>query len=247
MAIGLLQNKKLVSLHKLSKIAGLLYIFVIAGGLFAEIFVRQKLIVSNDPISTANNILSNEMLYRCGIVVTLFYLMCNVLLIGIYRVLFEKKRKKWIPILIFFFLIGHTIEMVNLVNLISPLNLLHSASNLDGMEKETANLMAYLSLEDFGTGLAIALVFFGAYCLIVGHILKSFSGFASSLAYLMQLAGICYIANTFCLLLFPDFAGHLFPFILLPCLIGETCFALWLLFNRQFHTIKPPRELSMSI
>ena len=47
----------------------------------------------------------------------------------------------------------------------------------------------------------------------------------------MQLAGVCYLINSFARILFPSAAGMLFPAILLPALIGERAFCLWLLFK----------------
>jgi hypothetical protein len=46
---------------------------------------------------------------------------------------------------------------------------------------------------------------------------------------LIQLAGACYLVNSFALILAPSLASALFPVILLPPLVGETSLALWLL------------------
>ena len=45
----------------------------------------------------------------------------------------------------------------------------------------------------------------------------------------MQIAGFCYIINSFALILAPKFADTLFPAIMLPPLIAETSFCLWLI------------------
>ncbi|MFC5526018.1 hypothetical protein ACFPPA_09710 [Rhodanobacter ginsengisoli] len=45
----------------------------------------------------------------------------------------------------------------------------------------------------------------------------------------MQLAAACYPINSFALLPAPAFEGGIFPAILLPCLIAEPSFALWLM------------------
>jgi hypothetical protein len=45
----------------------------------------------------------------------------------------------------------------------------------------------------------------------------------------MILAGLCYLTNSFALFVAPGVASTLYPFILLPCFIGELAFALWLL------------------
>ena len=47
-----------------ARIAGLLYLIVIAGGIFAEIFVRGRLVVHWDAAAKAHNIVTHELLYR---------------------------------------------------------------------------------------------------------------------------------------------------------------------------------------
>lgn len=48
---------------------------------------------------------------------------------------------------------------------------------------------------------------------------------------LMALAGLCYLVNSFALLLAPALASALFPFVLPPAFVGELGFALWLVFK----------------
>ena len=50
-----------------------------------------------------------------------------------------------------------------------------------------------------------------------------------ALGVLMQVAGACYLLNSFALILAPAFSSALFPAILLPPLIAESSLALWLL------------------
>ena len=49
------------------------------------------------------------------------------------------------------------------------------------------------------------------------------------LGILMQLAGVCYLTNSFALILLPTLASRLFPFVLLPPFVAELSMALWLL------------------
>jgi len=51
---------------RLARTAGVFYVVTILGGLFAEIFVRGKMIVPNDAAATAQNILASETLFRLG-------------------------------------------------------------------------------------------------------------------------------------------------------------------------------------
>ena len=64
-----------------ARIAGLLYVIVIAGGIFAELGVRGRLVVAGDAAATAQNIAAHELLYRLGFAVEVFYLLCNVPLV----------------------------------------------------------------------------------------------------------------------------------------------------------------------
>jgi hypothetical protein len=45
---------------------------------------------------------------------------------------------------------------------------------------------------------------------------------------MVQVAGLCYLVNSFALIMAPSLAGQLFPFILLPPFVAETALALWL-------------------
>ncbi|HEU4366358.1 MAG TPA: DUF4386 family protein, partial [Candidatus Krumholzibacteria bacterium] len=49
-----------VSPRVLARIGGVLYLIIIAFGLFGEMFVRSKIIVWGDPTATAGNILASE-------------------------------------------------------------------------------------------------------------------------------------------------------------------------------------------
>ena len=70
-------------------VAGLCYLAVIAGGLFAEGMVRAPLIVPGDPAATARAILENETLWRLGLAVHLLYLVpgltFKVIVSGLFR------------------------------------------------------------------------------------------------------------------------------------------------------------------
>ena len=50
-----------------------------------------------------------------------------------------------------------------------------------------------------------------------------------ALGVLMQIAGACYLLNSFALVLSPALASRLFPIVLLPALVAELSLAIWLL------------------
>jgi hypothetical protein len=92
---------------------------------------------------------------------------------------------------------------------------------------EQLHTLSYLSikLHDFGFG--IGLIFFGFVCLIEGYLLFKSNYFPKTIGVLMSIAGICYLTNSFALLLAPQLSSIA---LLMPCLIAELSFSLWLIF-----------------
>ena len=85
-----------------ARIAGLLYLIIIVGGIFAEIFVRGRLVVHGDAAATAHNIVTHELLYRLGFAAEIFYCACNVPLILIFYDLFKVVNRSAALLVVFF-------------------------------------------------------------------------------------------------------------------------------------------------
>jgi uncharacterized membrane protein HdeD (DUF308 family) len=97
------------------------------------------------------------------------------------------------------------------------------------MGTQERNVLAYLAIRVHGHGFGVGLIFFGVACLIYGYLIRR-SGFLPALiGWMLQIAGVCYLVNSFALLLSPPVQDRLFPWVLLPCLVAELAFALWLL------------------
>jgi hypothetical protein len=158
-----------------ARIAGLLYLIVIVGGVFAEIFVRGRLVVHGDAAATAHNILTHQLLFRLGFAVEVFYCMCNVPLIFIVYDLFKVVNKRIALLMLLFSLTGNAIESVSLLAHFAPLVLLGDGHYLSAFTAEQLQAAAYMSLELFEYGFAICLVFFGldifssAYLIVGSH------------------------------------------------------------------------------
>ena len=86
-----------------------------------------------------------------------------------------------------------------------------------------------MKTHDFGFG--VGLIFFGMTCLALGYLIIRSGYLPKVLGMGMQLAGVCYLINSFALILSPALAHQLFPAILLPAFVAELSMALWLLFK----------------
>jgi Domain of unknown function (DUF4386) len=201
-----------------ARLAGLLYLAVIFLGLFAEVFVREKLTVDTDAVATVNNIHNAAMRWRLGFTADLLNLICGLPVIVFVYFLFKPVNRYLTMLAIFFVIISNTVVAANLLNQLTPLLL--------PVQLATLSLHAIQLQEQ---GYAIALVFFGPYCIIIGYMIYRSGLLPRILGILYAIAGACYMINSFTGFLSPEFHNPLFPLILVPCFIGELSVALWLL------------------
>src|SRR5215212_1309154 len=61
-----------------ARMAGLLYLIIVVGGAFAQLGVRDQLVVPGNAAATAARITEHELLYRLGFAIEVFYLLCSV-------------------------------------------------------------------------------------------------------------------------------------------------------------------------
>ena len=219
----------MISNKNLARIAGLLYLIVIATGLFAEVFVRQAFKVSGDALTTANNIQSSEMLYRWGFVADLINFVCGLPVVLIIYYLFKTVNKFLLQLALIFVVIQTAIIAVNLLNQISPLLILSNNAYLKTFEPNQLATLSQLSLNIQGVGYAIGLIFFGFYCLLVGYVIFKSAMVPKFLGVLYILSGIGYLINSFTMLLSKGFANPIFTYVAIPIFIGELSFCLWLI------------------
>jgi hypothetical protein len=212
-----------------ARIGGALYLVIIVIGLLGEAVVRGSLIVSGDPAATAQRILESEFLWRLGIAGQFVLLLCAVGLTSIFYVLLRPVNINLARLAILFAVISLSVEAVSALHLQATLLPLSNAEYLKVMDPQQLHASAYLSAASYAHGFGLALVFFGVECVIVGYLIRKSGYLPKTIGWLMQIAGVCYLINSFSLVLFPSLADVLFPAILLPAFIGESSFCLWLL------------------
>lgn len=219
----------MISNKNLARIAGFCYLIVIATGLFSEVFVRQTLRVSNDALTTAHNIQTNEILFRWGFVADLINFVVGLPTILIIYYLFKRTNKLLLQLAVAFVIIQTAIIAVNLLNQISPLLLLSNDTYLKTFQPDQLATLSLLSLNIQAQGYAIGLVFFGFYCLIVGYVLYKSKYLPKLFGLLYAVTGLCYLVNSFTMLLSKGFENPLFIYLAIPIFIGELSLCLWLL------------------
>ncbi len=218
-----------ISIKSTTRVGGILYLIIIVTGLFGEIFVRSKLIVSGDATATATNIMASPLLWRFGIAGDLLQHVCDAGLMVVFFILLRPVNKNLALVAVFLNLIQSAVLVATTLNLSEALFLLGNARYLSVFEPQQLHALAYLSIKLHQNGFGVGLIFFGFTCLIVGYLIFRSGYLPRALGVMMQIVGFCYLVNSFALLLTPPFAAMLFPAILIPAFFGELSFCLWLL------------------
>lgn len=217
--------------QRYARTGGVLYLAIIVLGLFGEVFVRGTLVVSGDATATASAIAASESLWRAGVAGDLLMHVFDLPMIVVLYLLLRPVSDSLALLATFFNLIQTAVLVANKLNLLAPILLLGNVGGLDAFSPEQLHALSYLAIKAHGYGFGVGLIFFGFACLFRGYLIYKSGYFPRVLGLLMALAGLCYLGNSFALLLAPALASALFPFVLMPALVGELCFALWLTFK----------------
>ena len=213
----------------LARIGGALYVFIIVAGIFAELFVRGALIVSGNAAATAANVAAHEGLWRLGIAGDLAMHVADLPLLVILYVLMRPVNRDLALLVVLFDAVQSAVLVASKMNLLTPLFTGGDAAYLKAFTPEQLEALSYLSMRMDSHGFGFGLIFFGCGCLVLGWLIRRSGYLPWIIGALIQLAGACYLVNSFALILAPSLAGALFPAIMLPPLVAETSLALWLL------------------
>ncbi len=212
-----------------ARLCGALYLIVIVIGIFTEIFVRDKLMVSGDAEATTRNIMASQLLWRGSIAGDVLLLVCAVTQALLFYLLLRPVNKNLALLAVFFNLVECSIDGVNKLNLVAALFLSGDPDYLKAFDPHQMHALAYLALRLHACGYAISLVFFGFVCLIFGNLLFRSGYFPRTLGVLMAMTGLSYLTIGFTQILAPAYAGKVFPIMAAPAFIGELSLCLWLM------------------
>ena len=229
--IEIMDRTTVTSQRRNARIAGILYLIIIAAGIFAEFFVRSSLIVPGDAAATATNIMASEGLFRIGIVSDLVMILSDVAIGLIFYILLKPVNKSLALLAAFFRLAQAATLGINLLNLFFVLQLLSGAEYLAILETGQLQALAMLFFEAHGIGYSIAMVFFGLSILVLGYLLFKSGYFPRILGVLLVLASIGYLIDSFASFLMSNYVNYaaIFNLIVPLAFFSELALCLWLL------------------
>lgn len=215
--------------RRLARLAGVLYVVIIACGLFSELVVRSTLIVRGDAAATAANILEADALFRSGVVSDLVMVLADVgIAIALY-VLLAPVGRALSATAAAFRLTQAAVLTLNLLHQYAALLVLRHGGALSTFDTDQLEALALLLLELHRYGYLLALVLFAGNLLVTGRLLYRSGFLPRTLGVLSVLAAAGYMADTLMFLLLAGYDGAASELVLAPAFVFEIGFAAWLL------------------
>ncbi|MBZ5572796.1 MAG: DUF4386 domain-containing protein [Acidobacteriia bacterium] len=208
-----------------ARMAGVFYLLTIVARMLVEIFVRNRLIVSDDAAATATNILAHEPLFQWGFAGDIISFASYIALTALLYELFKPVDRSLSLVAALFGLVASVVQAISSLFHLAPLVLLGGAPYLKVFTAEQLQALALVFLRLRAAAYHnIGLVFFGLYLLLVGILILKSTFLPRILGVLMVLAGLSYVP-----FLSPPLVRSLQPYILIFPGVGQISLCLWLL------------------
>ena len=211
---------------------GVAYLLALAPAIFAEFYVRGRLVEVHDAAQTARNILGHERLFRLGIASNLTVFAIDiVLIVALYLVLRPVNR----PLALLATAWG-VIETAILVGVtltdFDVLRLLSGAGYLQPFPRDQLQSLARLSLDAHGSAYGVGLVFAGLRSTVFCYLWLKSRLIPQTLAAWGVLASVLMGASAFSFIIFPELEQVVGVGIYgAPIFFFELTMGVWLLFK----------------
>lgn len=216
------------SQKKSARLAGLLYFFLIITGVVGIIVISSQIIVKDDAVATAKNILTHEFLFRAGIINNLIsntiFLLLVLVLYRLLKQVNENQAKLMVALVIVQIPAVFLMEAFNITSLMI---LKGELLQTFGLNQRQDLAMLFLRINDSGT--LILEMFWGLWLLPFGLLVYKSQFIPRIFGILLIIAGIAYINSSFVSLLFPSYSAFVNQPTLLLVAIGEISIMVWLL------------------
>lgn len=216
-----------------SRIAGFGLLLMAILAMFSNFSVLNGLIKSDEAATTANNIITNEILFRSGFISFVIVLILDVLVAWALYVLLKPVNKNIAMLATWFRLIHTAIFGIALYNLMNVLQLLSGAEYLAGFTPDQLHAQVMLLIDAFSNGWLIALVFFGFHLFFVGYLIIKSGGYIPRIiGIFLIISSAGYLIDSFAYFLLPNYNDYKTIFLVVvavPGVIGELSLAFWLL------------------
>jgi preprotein translocase subunit Sss1 len=217
-----------------ARVAGLGLLIMAILAFFANFFVFEKLIIPGDTVTTVNNIIANESLFRWGIIGFLIAIILDVLVAWALYIFLKPVNKNLALLAAWFRLVYAAIFGVALYNLLNVLQLLSGADYLKVFATDQLHAQVMLSIDAFRITWLVGLVLFGCHLLVLGYLVFKSGYMPRIIGILLIIAGFGYLIDSFAHFLLPNYSDYKTIFLMIvaiPGMIAEISLLFWLLFK----------------
>ena len=203
------------NLRKTANTIRMLYPLWMLVGMFSLMYIPSQLMVSDDPVLTAQNIANNTTLFRVGIVTSLITQLLFIFIPIYWFRLYEAIDKNLAIWMLVFSLISVPMCMYNEMNKLAAL------SFLDDPEQ----LLFYLKMN--GKGIVLVSIFWGLWLFPLGKLAIDSGFFPKLVGWLLYIGGIGYLISSFMYFIVPELEDLRMMAEMLT--LGEVLFIIWFL------------------
>jgi len=214
------------------RILAALYLCVIIGGITAQVFISDRLVVRDDATATAANILANKSLYRLGFTIFMLEMVAQVGVSVLFYDLLKPVNRTVARLSAILGLTGCGIKTLARLFYYTPLILLGGAPYLSAFQPAQLEALSLAFLSINSRGAAIGIIFFGFETALRGWLVIK-SGFLPRFLGVLSLpSGLGWL--TF---LWPPLGSRAFTGVALFAIAGVFLTAGWL-FIRGVDDVK---------
>ena len=230
----------LSSLQKTARLTGLLYLIWVITGVYGILYVSPKIIVQGDAVTTAKNMLSNEFLFRTGIINDIISNTIWVFLaLALYR-LFKQVNERQAKLLVALVIVQiPAVFIVEAFNVTSLMIFKGEILKTFELSQRQDLAMLFLNINDYGT-LTLEM-FWGLLLLPFGQLVYESRFIPRILGVFLILDGVALIILSFTSLLLPNYQTLVYQFSMPFWILGEISIMLWLLLKgvKSVHIAAP--------
>jgi hypothetical protein len=230
--------------ERTARVAGLLYLIVIATGIFGLMYVPSRTVVYGDAVATADRIMRAQTLFRLGI---LSSLVCEVafvfLALALYRLLQHVSRAS-ASLMVSLVLAAVPIAFLNEANRVAALLLSSHAGFLSPLAPDRLSALTMLFVHLYDHVGMMAGLLWGLWLLPFGYLVFRSGFIPRILGILLIVAGVSILVDSVTFLVVPELHSAVSDVVGLPSAAGEVVTMLWLLLKgvRSVPGATAPRD-----
>ncbi|HLF64277.1 MAG TPA: DUF4386 domain-containing protein [Saprospiraceae bacterium] len=220
-------TENIASVKKTARLAGLLYLIWIITAIYGEFYVPSRIHMQGDAVTAAQNILSNEFLFRTGILNDVISSAIWVLLVLVFYRLFKSVNERLAKLMVALVIVQiPTVFMMEAFNITSLIILKGDILQAFELSQRQDLAMLFLKIDDYGVSTLV--LFWGLWLFPLAILVYRSHFLPRFLGIWLIINGFAYLVLSFTSLLFPQYRDIVFK-IGFPAMLGEIAMMLWLL------------------